>query len=904
VAKTAQADAAATAPPKVKDEAPPDPKQLRVLSTAATESLVEDIATGEVLKCEPGIYIVGTGCLTEEYLTYVSVHRDEGLRVRVNKQDDITEFSIALKGGKKQATFVANPDFGVAHADTLQAAAQSAGIPYTGQSVSQLVRQILNVPHLREELTTEQKREVIDRQDGVCALCSDSLEEGAYEFDHTHARANGGTNALMNFQCLCTSCHRDKTDSELEAGYNFQTPYESVLHPSMHKELQEHHSKMWARVEKLQAKAEETESRAEVDLIKCRRNLLMGYHGYDWPVYCAMDVPRKFTGELRTGRYYMHTDCDRGPFRGNGWHYLPDIDYGLELGLICMDDIKLEWIPSKVLPHDFFRPIVQMLLDAFQHDSNLQKLAINSLIGCCARMSDVSTSVRFSLDEHEAGRWCSYPDYEFLKTVHLQDGTPLYMGTFKRETVHDNTCRPIYDMIVGLEAVQIDKLQSIVAGFVGDGALRALKTDAVQFAEEDSVVSWDLQDHLAKQMWAPGVPKYRYVPPSTDPKPLKTEAMAGLVRDHVHSPYAFVLEWTDVPEVNPRASGGSAAIAKLLGQGLFIDGPAGFGKTEILNAMISECDRQGLSYLRCAPTNQAAENLNGNTIHHSKRTARKPVNYVFVDEPSMCGEELWRFLLQLKRRWPQAIFVFAGDFDQLKPVKCWWDLAHEGKGDFENCAPFMWLSDMRRMRLTTYRRGDAQLGEVCKELRAAVRGQRLDNVDPKLFPVHQETDINISYVHRLRKKVNAERMAAFVKDKRSVHVPANPKDPKSQDVDLLEGMPVIAHRRWQQAGVKNAARGRVVEVSSFTGGHGEDHLVICLERTGELVEMKTSEFHRVWRVGFCITVHQAQCITIDEPFTIYGWNNHYMLGRGRYVAVSRGTRMEHVQIALRYGWDR
>eukprot|EP00966_Prymnesium_polylepis_P164640 3806280-Prymnesium_polylepis.1 len=88
-------------------------------------------------------------------------------------------------------------------------------------------------------------------------------------------------------------------------------------------------------------------------------------------------------------------------------------------------------------------------------------------------------------------------------------------------------------------------------------------------------------------------------------------------------------------------------------------------------------------------------------------------------------------------------------------------------------------------------------------------------------------------------------MAAFVKGKRSVRVPANLKDPKSQDVDLVEGMPVIAHRKWQQVGVKNAARGRVVEAR--LNHHGEDQLVICLERTGELVEMKTSEFHRVWR---------------------------------------------------------
>ena len=395
VAKTAQAEESKLAPtPKVKDEAPPDPKELMVLDVAATESLIENIATGEVLKWKPGIYVSNVACLNEEYLTYVSVHRDEGLRVRVNNQGDITEFSIALARSGQKATFVANPNFGSTETHQAQAGASSAGIPYTGQSVSQLVRQILNVPHSRKGLTTEQKREVIDRQDGLCALCDDPLEEGAYEFDHTHARANGGTNAIFNFQCVCPGCHRDKTDSELEAGYNFQTPYESVLHPLMHKELQEQHSKMWARVEKFsQARAEETEPRAEVDLIKCRRNLLMGYHGYDWPVYCVMDVPREFTGELRTGRYYVHTTCDRGPFRGNGWHYLPDIEYGLDRGLISKDDIKLEWIPSKTVPHDFFQPIVQMLLDAFQHDPDLQKLAINSLIGCCARMSNVSTSV-------------------------------------------------------------------------------------------------------------------------------------------------------------------------------------------------------------------------------------------------------------------------------------------------------------------------------------------------------------------------------------------------------------------------------------------------------------------------------------------------------------------------------
>ena len=129
---------------------------------------------------------------------------------------------------------------------------------------------------------------------------------------------------------------------------------------------------------------------------------------------------------------------------------------------------------------------------------------------------------------------------------------------------------------------------------------------------------------------------------------------------------------------------------------------------------------------------------------------------------------------------------------------------------------------------------------------------------------------------------------------------------KSQDVDLCEGMPLIAHRRWEEKDLKNSARGTIVSVKF--NHHGEDELVIALDRTGALVEMATSDFHRYWRPAFCITVHQSQCITINQPYTIYGWNHEHMLGpegpRGRYVAVSRGTKMEHVQICLEKGYDR
>ena len=369
----------------------------------------------------------------------------------------------------------------------------------------------------------------------------------------------------------------------------------------------------------------------------------------------------------------------------------------------------------------------------------------------------------------------------------------------------------------------------------------------------------------------------------------------------------FDLRYKDVPVLDPSDPCFEAEAEKLLSQSLFIDGGAGFGKSFLMQALMQQANRLGLKYCILAPTNQAAENFEGVTIHHFARVAQ-PVDIIFLDEPGFLGEDEFRFLLQLKTKWPQTRHIYAGEFHQLGPVDD--ELLQINKtlrGDYMYSAPMTYLVDKRRMELKTYRRGDAQLGQICCELRQAVIDRTIDKVDPLLFPVRVETDVNISYVHRIRKKVIAERMAKFIQTRRySVHLPANPKDDKSQDVDLCEGMPLIAHRRWEQKDLKNSARGTIVSVKF--NHHGEDELVIALDRTGALVEMATSDFHRYWRPAFCITVHQSQCITINQPYTIYGWNHEHMLGpegpRGRYVAVSRGTKMEHVQICLEKGYDR
>ena len=369
----------------------------------------------------------------------------------------------------------------------------------------------------------------------------------------------------------------------------------------------------------------------------------------------------------------------------------------------------------------------------------------------------------------------------------------------------------------------------------------------------------------------------------------------------------FDLRYKDIPTLDPSDPCFKAEAEKLLQTSFFIDGGAGFGKSFLMKALMAQADRLSLKYCVLAPTNQAAENLEGATVHHFARKTEH-VDIIFLDEPGFLGEDEFRFLLQLKTKWPETRHIYAGEFHQLGPVNDeLLQINQQLNGDYMHSAQMTYLVDCRRMELQTYHRGDAQLGQICSELRQAVIDRTVDTVNPLLFPVRVETDVNISYVHRIRKRVNAERMAKFVQTKRySVHVPANPKDDKSQDVNLCEGMPLIAHRRWEEQNLKNSARGTIVSVK--LNHHGGDELVISLDRTGDLIEMATSNFHRYWRPAFCITVHQSQCTTIDQPYTIYGWNHEHMMGpggpRGRYVAVSRGTKMEDVQICLEKGYDR
>jgi len=127
-----------------------------------------------------------------------------------------------------------------------------------------------------------------------------------------------------------------------------------------------------------------------------------------------------------------------------------------------------------------------------------------------------------------------------------------------------------------------------------------------------------------------------------------------------------------------------------------------------------------------------------------------------------------------------------------------------------------------------------------------------------------------------------------------VFIKANPFNPKTQDVTLCVGMPVVAHKTCNNKTLKKSGSGFLnserFEVQSVTGG------VILLVDKDREISVKVADFHKYFYVGFCITVHTSQGETFNERYTIHDWGASVFCRRAKYVALSRATSINNIQI--------
>ena len=114
---------------------------------------------------------------------------------------------------------------------------------------------------------------------------------------------------------------------------------------------------------------------------------------------------------------------------------------------------------------------------------------------------------------------------------------------------------------------------------------------------------------------------------------------------------------------------------------------------------------------------------------------------------------------------------------------------------------------------------------------------------------------------------------------------------KTQNVMIYEGLPMVAYKNIQKEHIFNS---EVFYVKSID----MDHKTFTFDVGDEVKTFKADEFKNIFYPAYCVTVHVSQGCSIREKFTIHDWNNHRMNMTAKYVALSRATSINNIQINI------
>jgi hypothetical protein len=164
----------------------------------------------------------------------------------------------------------------------------------------------------------------------------------------------------------------------------------------------------------------------------------------------------------------------------------------------------------------------------------------------------------------------------------------------------------------------------------------------------------------------------------------------------------------------------------------------------------------------------------------------------------------------------------------------------------------------------------------------------VDSIIKADFKPTEKTYLNTAFTHNTRIRVNRECMERYNSEfpSETVLVPKVALNPKSQDVYLRPGMPIVCHTTNKKLRILNAQTFTIVSVTS------ESLVVKCGDDT---FQMNTKDFHKFYYLGFCLTIHASQGESFSDRYTIHDWN--MLEPRAKYVAMSRGTNVRNIQIA-------
>lgn len=369
-----------------------------------------------------------------------------------------------------------------------------------------------------------------------------------------------------------------------------------------------------------------------------------------------------------------------------------------------------------------------------------------------------------------------------------------------------------------------------------------------------------------------------------------------------------------------------------MGKNVFLTGPAGSGKTYLLNQYIGFLKEHGVGIAVTASTGIAATHIKGMTIHSWSGIGIKDslsdwdldfleqkqylwkryenTNVLIIDEISMLSSSILDSIDKIARMFKRSELpfggmqvIFCGDFFQLPPIQ----KVDPNVIDFGGNSIFAfnsnsWAnSDLHICYLSEqFRQKDSDLENILNSIRKNDLDQSIHNKLSEKIITDEDLEMTRLYTHNFNvDSYNNKKLAEIdapihkykMKEKGKKNLVENLKKGclVPETLELKEGALVMFVKNNTTAGYINGTTGKVIDF--------EDGFPVVETKDGEIFtalpqEWSIEEGDKVLakieqiplKLAWAVTIHKSQGMTLDQA--LIDLSQSFVEGQG-YVALSR-----------------
>lgn len=348
---------------------------------------------------------------------------------------------------------------------------------------------------------------------------------------------------------------------------------------------------------------------------------------------------------------------------------------------------------------------------------------------------------------------------------------------------------------------------------------------------------------------------------------------------------------------------------KIKGKSFFITGNGGVGKSWVAKQLKKRIEDEGKTIRVMSPTWIATKLLDATTCHNgmgygingkTHSSNYLSVDVMMIDEISMMTSQFYNELGEIKKDYPNMIFIASGDFNQLPPVG-------EEHIDFENTEIFRILFP-NKITLKINKRNTVDGVELFKITEDLLNGSRINHRLHKIkYSDAFNYKLHLTFTNDMRKVINNELMLkhrgeSYMEIIKDENLETNCDH--SQTTYLYEGLPLRCRKsenknkedKDKQNCIKNGDQFIVKSVD-------EKNVILMRDNTKfsnydkndvveEITYPITGNFINIFNPNYAMTVHNSQCQSFDQHYVM--WESQKYTTRMLNTAIGRARKLEYI----------